>query len=703
MLHLAEDFDQLFTLGYALAAAVFAGLVVVVATAWRRRAKGSSILPVLSLSLVATLLLGAFPYDGTEQVNFPVYLAEYLFDLAWVTFLALEMRGAISAGGARVVRVGSVVLVGLLIVAGSLVVFLSFAESRPYLLTRFLAWGSIVTSLAGIVALEQVYRNTRRTQKDGLGYLVVGLGGIFTFDLAMYTADAVFRADVSTLWSARGFIIAICAVLIGGAIRKVPALGQGLFLSRHMFYFSTSIAGAIVYLGMVAVATMYLRHIDDRWGGVIQIVFASIALLMLVLLFMTEKFRAKARVTLDKHFFERKYDYREEWLRLNATLTSSAEGLPPRKRAIKSLAQVVGAQKGQLWTHNADARVFEPMAGWNEPASNVRMSADDALVTFLARTGWVIDLASPSDGLEHISKSNASDLLARLAPGGLLIPLLLESRLVGLVLLSDIIPQMDLNFEDLDLLKTAGSQVASFLAQQESSEKLAESRQFEAYSRFTAYVMHDLKNAIAQQSLVVDNAERHKRNPEFVDDAIDTIRGCVVRMKRVLRHLQQQTVDERLDRVDLTKLIMQAESECSDRSPVPELDLPSEPVVVLASQERLLMAICHAIRNAQDATPADGSIRIRLETNGGQAAIEIRDTGAGMDETFIRERLFRPFDSTKGVEGMGIGAYQVRETIHASHGDVTVDSEPGHGTRFTMSIPLAPQVDRSASLTSRQP
>ena len=577
-------FDTLFPLGYALATAVFALLVLLIATVWRRRAKGSSILPALSVSALAGLLLGAFPNDGTEHASFPVYVGEYLLDLAWVTFLALEMRGAVAAAGAHVVRVGSVVLVGLLIVAGSLVVFMSLAESHPYLLTRFLAWGSIVTSLAGIVGLEQLYRNTRHTQKSGLNYLVVGLGGIFAYDLVMYTADAVFHADVSVLWTARGFVIAFCAALIGIAIHKVPTLGQGLFLSRHVFYFSSSVIGAVLYLAIVVTVTFYLTHLDDRWASVVQVVFVSLALLMLAMLFMTEKIRAKAKVILDKHFFERKYDYRQEWLRLNDTLTSSADALPPRKRAIKSLAQVVGAQKGRLWTAGQDSGNFEPVAGWNEPAATAGMSANDSLVTFLANTGWVVDLARPNDEVLDIARSNGSDALVRLPKNGLLIPLMLESRLLGLVALTDIAAPMNLNFEDLDLLKTAGSQVASFLSQQEASEKLAESRQFEAYSRFTAYVMHDLKNAIAQQSLVVDNAERHKRNPDFVDDAIDTIRGSVLRMKRVLRHLQQQSVDERLHRVDLTKLIMQAESECDDRSPVPVLELPQGPVTVLANR-----------------------------------------------------------------------------------------------------------------------
>ncbi|HEX5786714.1 MAG TPA: XrtA/PEP-CTERM system histidine kinase PrsK [Woeseiaceae bacterium] len=691
------SFGQLFPLGYALAAAVFAALVFMIATLWRQRAKGSAILPVLIASFLSALLLGAFPADGTERLSLPVYFAEYLFDLAWIAFLALEMRGAIAARASRAVYLGSVLLVALLIVIGALVAFLSFARSHPYVLTRFLAWGSMVTSLAGVVVLEQVYRNTRRTQKSGLNYLVVGLGGIFVYDLVMYTANAVFRTDVSLLWTARGYVIAFCAVLIGIAIRKVPALGQGLFFSRHVFYFSSSLVAAIVYLAIVTTITLYLRHVDERWGAVLQVVFVSVALLMLMMLFMTERFRAQAKVVLDKHFFERKYDYRQEWLRLNDTLTSSADSLPPRKRAIKSLAQVVGARKGRLWSLNRATGKFEPVTGWNEPAAKFAIDGHDPLVRFVAETGWVIDLAHPGDESAEFAQGGGSPALTELPADGLLIPLFLEEQLVGFVTLSDLNARMKLNFEDLDLLKTAGSQVASYLAQQESSEKLAESRQFEAYSRFTAYVMHDLKNAIAQQSLVVDNAERHKRNPEFVDDAIATIKGCVVRMRRVLRQLQQQSLDERLNRVDLTKLIMQAESECDDRPPVPVLSMPDVPVVVLANRERLLMAVCHAVRNAQDATPPDGSIGIRLATRDGRAHITIEDTGSGMDDAFVRNRLFRPFDSTKGVEGMGIGAYQVRETLRAIDGDVAVDSAPGRGTRFTMSIPLAPAAEQAAA------
>ncbi len=81
--------------------------------------------------------------------------------------------------------------------------------------------------------------------------------------------------------------------------------------------------------------------------------------------------------------------------------------------------------------------------------------------------------------------------------------------------------QQYFNWEDSDLVKTAGRQVAVHLAQLEASQALAEAKQFEACSRLTSYVMHDLKNLIAQLSLVVTNAARHKDNPLFMEDAIN--------------------------------------------------------------------------------------------------------------------------------------------------------------------------------------
>lgn len=65
------------------------------------------------------------------------------------------------------------------------------------------------------------------------------------------------------------------------------------------------------------------------------------------------------------------------------------------------------------------------------------------------------------------------------------------------------------------------------------------------------------------------------------------------------------------------------------------------------------------------------------------------DDGSGMTDDFVRDRLFKPFDTTKGSKGMGIGAYQAREYVRSIGGRIEVDSEAGRGTCMRVLLPLA--------------
>ena len=96
-----------------------------------------------------------------------------------------------------------------------------------------------------------------------------------------------------------------------------------------------------------------------------------------------------------------------------------------------------------------------------------------------------------------------------------------------------------MNFEDQDLPKTIGRQVATHMDQAETDRRLAEAKQFGAYSRLAAFLMDDLNNLLAQQSLVVENAEKYRHNPDFVGDAISTISHSVDRMRRLMEQLSR--------------------------------------------------------------------------------------------------------------------------------------------------------------------
>jgi putative PEP-CTERM system histidine kinase len=210
--------------------------------------------------------------------------------------------------------------------------------------------------------------------------------------------------------------------------------------------------------------------------------------------------------------------------------------------------------------------------------------------------------------------------------------------------------------------------------------------------------MHDLKNMISQQELVVGNAQRFKHRPEFVDDVIRTIEASVNRMRKVIERLQAHDRGDSTSMIDVGKLLAEVVNACSDRAPAPALRSLPAGIHVVANKDKLAMALTHAIRNAQDATREGGMVAIGCSTSDGRAVIEIVDDGVGMDEDFVRHRLFKPFDSTKGAQGMGIGAYQIQETFRAAGGSVEVSSQPGSGTTLRLSMPLAVSASAAGDL-----
>ena len=360
---------------------------------------------------------------------------------------------------------------------------------------------------------------------------------------------------------------------------------------------------------------------------------------------------------------------------------------------MRCLAQIVNSAGGVLYLAGERDSRLVPVAGFPAGSFPVArypaLDAEHELVEFLRRTQWVVDLIEYRRSPDFYQNVALPEFLQTATRLRLVLPIMHHDSLLGLVVLVDPPPPFDLTYEDRDLLRTAGRHVATHLAQHEADRRLAESRQFEAYHRLTAFVMHDLKNLAAQLSLIVANAEKHRRNPQFVDDAIGTIAHSTARMQRLIEQLQGREAHSPRRRVSLAEAARQACRRCDGRRPLPSFVSPAEESLVEADPERLAMVIEHVLRNGQDATPEDGTVSVSIRPDSGWVTLRIEDTGAGMSTEFVRDRLFRPFDTTKGSKGMGIGAYQVREYLHSLGGRVEVRSEPGLGTCVDLHFPLS--------------
>jgi signal transduction histidine kinase len=103
----------------------------------------------------------------------------------------------------------------------------------------------------------------------------------------------------------------------------------------------------------------------------------------------------------------------------------------------------------------------------------------------------------------------------------------------------------------------------------------------------------------------------------------------------------------------------------------------------------LEQAVGHLLQNAVEASPQDKPVTVRVARHGDTVLVTITDQGSGMDGDFVRNRLFQPFASTK-AHGFGIGSFEARSLIAAMGGRLSVDSQPGRGTTFTIKLAADP-------------
>jgi len=92
------------------------------------------------------------------------------------------------------------------------------------------------------------------------------------------------------------------------------------------------------------------------------------------------------------------------------------------------------------------------------------------------------------------------------------------------------------------------------------------------------------------------------------------------------------------------------------------------------------------VQNAIDASGRAGRVAVLLKREDESAVIEVTDNGVGMTPEFIRDRLFRPFQTTKAA-GMGVGVYESSQYVAELGGRIVVESAPESGTRVRVVLP----------------
>jgi putative PEP-CTERM system histidine kinase len=433
-----------------------------------------------------------------------------------------------------------------------------------------------------------------------------------------------------------------------------------------------------------------LAYVGGEFARLAQVGFVAVAVAIALAVLPSRRMRGWLRVTVTKHLFQHRYDYRAEWLRFTETMgRAGPDSAPLGERIVQAVADVAESPGGILLTPG-DEGGFILDARWQWPEIDVPAEAlSPAGARFCEDSQFVVDLDDLRRGpVEGVPASACPAWLMKEPAAWAMVPLLHYERLVGLVVLARPELARRLDWEDFDLLRVVGRQVASYLAEQASQDALGESRRFDEFNRRIAFVMHDIKNLASQLSLLARNAEKHAENPAFRADMLVTLRNSSDKLQALLARLgrYRQHGAEALAPLALDDMLGRIAARYRGQHELIVIDRPG--CVAVADREGLEQALMHLVQNAIDASPAASPVFLDVREEQSQAVIAIVDSGCGMSPEFVRNRLFKPFHSSK-AGGFGIGAFEARELVRGMGGRLEVESREGLGTRFLLRLPLA--------------
>jgi putative PEP-CTERM system histidine kinase len=679
-------------LGYSFTAVLFFLLGMLLLTSWRGRIEGAYLVTAVLVTCLWALVSVFLQIQEEPLTVIAYHFLEIGRNIAWFVFLFRLLKALRQAGGSDggLLRYAPVVVFSISIplfilepLAGTISFNLPWSGMASLQLL-----GHLGLAITGITLIEQLFRNTRPEKRWAVKYLYFGIGSLFVYDFFLYSDGLLFKQVDSTLWEARGFISALLVPMVAIAAARNPSWTVSIFVSRRVVFHTTALFGSGAYLLVMSAVGYYIRLYGGTWGKAAQVIFLFMAILFLIALLFSGNLRSKLKVFLSKHFFNYKYDYRDEWLRIIQTLSSGEPGPQIRERVIKAIADLVESVGGVLWMQDETGK-YTSVSSWHAPMSQEIINVDASLIRFFKDKDWIIDVQELKESPGLYDDLELPQDVNELNMAWLVVPVKHHSKLIGFIVLKKPQSPRQINWEDRDLLKTAAQQAASYLALMNASEALARANQFEAFNRLSAFVVHDLKNLLAQLELLVKNAERHKNNPMFMDDAINTVDNAAKKMSRLLAQLRKGRFEKSVGKVfSVREVLQQAVNEHVSFNPLPVLESNIEDMHIIADQDRFIAVIGHMIKNAQEAVVEDGNVTIRLKKREKMVEIQIEDNGIGMDADFIRNRLFQPFETTKGNAGMGVGVYESREFIRSLGGEIEVSSAVNKGTIFTVRIPV---------------
>lgn len=474
-------------------------------------------------------------------------------------------------------------------------------------------------------------------------------------------------------------------------------------IPRNTVYssFSLFLCGA-AFLGLGT--TLYLfkiLNIDFEWFESTLLAF-SIAFL-LFLLVSSGNMRRRIIRFVNSQFYSNKYDYRDQFFRLNQAYLDSTTLDNAVINLVENIKYAVTATDAFVFLKDPHSNSFtlkrNPEFGTMD---SITIPANDPLVlAFEKDTAPLVLNHLDATEREQDVLATLDKRILSLSPTNVF-PIMHNDSINGILLI--VTRSRMLDIEDNALIHVFTQAIGSLYHKNFLKQKEVESGQFQSFNQIVSFVVHDLKNQIATLSLIAKNADTYIENPEFQKSLIRSIRTCTGNLIELTDKLSKSrkglvfSITNEPVLPIIVKVLTGPLVTANDGVTVEWIN--KESCNASIDSTALEHVVINIVKNAIEAMEGNGTLRVycgkadcntmetlkRFNLSDSQigkrtAVISIEDNGCGMDNDFVEYKLFKPFETTKD-KGIGIGLYQCKTYIEKMNGILLCSSKAGEGTAF---------------------
>ena len=542
--------------------------------------------------------------------------------------------------------------------------------------------------------LEKTFRSTVGTMRWRIKFMILGLAVIFATRIYTLSQMMLFSEFDLTLVDIEAGALIIGCVLIAVSYFRNGMAELDVYPSHSVLQGTITLLLAGGYLFAIGLLGQLIAFLGGAGSFRTQAFLILPGIAGLAVLLLSERFRQNIKRFVSRHFKRPQHDFRKVWLLFTQRISGILDRDSVCLVAAKLISETFNVLSVTIWrVDEQDERLVF--------GASTALNARDALADkrelspqFTAPLA-IRKMARPFD-LEQLNEDWAENLKratsAQFRKGGnrICLPLSAGERLLGCAILADRVNGLPYTVEELDLLKCMGDQIAAALLNLRLTNELMVAKELEAFQTMSAFFVHDLKNATSSLGLTLQNLQVHFADPEFREDAL---RGIASTIGRINLHIERlgllrSKLELKPVQSDLNQLVLETLDHLNGMPGV-ELIKELQPLPnVVVDREQMQNVVTNLLLNAREAVGTDGEIRVETAQRDGRAILSITDNGCGMSRDFLRESLFRPFQTTK-KKGLGIGMFQSKVIVEAHRGSIQVESEPGKGTKFGVLLPLA--------------